>query len=548
MQTKKSFFILVLAFILFIGMTACGSGTETTTDTQSSNSQASTTETAGQATTVEAAAAAYGDVGGLKLPIVNEPVTITWLLSSEVQGNLSELPVIKELEKRTGVKVDIQYTAPASYLDKLKIVLASGKLPDITEGLTKGEYNTLGDQGAVAAINQYMDMLPNFKKLYADTEENKWVLKSYANTEGNLYTWPIYDLNRDVNFGFHYRKDIFDKNGIKPWTNTEEFYQAMKKLKEIYPNSYPIVSKAKEKIFYKWRQAWGLNSEGENDITHYDSETKSWEFIYTQPEYKEMLDFMKKLYNEGLLDPEFMTCTTASYNAKLTADDQGFAAWDWIGWMQIFYNQVKEKNPDFDLRYGLPIGPTGKIAPLRKVTDFGLVIAKNDNTETCLKLLDYLTSPSGSELITLGIEGVQYNMVDNKPVYPELKDLPTIGIMDLESRYGAWLESMYVRVDHRSVYFNFTPREQEAQDLTMKENRLEAYPPLLVFTAEESEIRAEYESSLLQASAEFSAKYVMDKAYGDAQWNEWVSSTEKLGIKSYLYVFNTAQKRYDATK
>lgn len=543
MKIKKSLIVLII-LVSLIGLSACDVSNISALDVQTTAQQSgSTSESTNAAESTAAKESPYGDTGGLELPIVKEPVTITWMLPSDTP-DLNEKDVMKEIYKRTGVKLDIQSTPAASFKDKMLIVIASGKLPDITNGIPTGDFNILGEQGALARINDYIDILPNFKKLYVDTKENNWALKSYANINGDMFTWPVYNMNRDVNHGFLYRKDIFDKNGIKMWSNTDEFYQAIKKLKEIYPNSCPVLSKAKEKTFNKWMATWGMNSE--NGLTHYDEETNSWEFIFTTPEYKDMLDFMKKLYNEGLLDPEFLTCTTAAYNEKITADDQGFVAFDWIGVLDSFYNQVKDKNPDFDLRFAVPIGPTGKIAPLRKITDFGVVVAKNERTETSLKLLDYLTSPSGSELITLGIEGVHFQLVDNKPVYPGLAHLPTIGIKDLEINYGCWLEPMYVRADRRSVYYNFTEKEQEAQDLILNENRLLPYPPLLVFTEEEFEVRSEYETSLLKASEEFSAKYVMDKSYGEAEWNEWLKNAERLNVNEYVNVYNTAQKRYDS--
>src|SRR5690606_21527397 len=127
-------------------------------------------------------------------------------------------------------------------------------------------------QGAVTPINNYIDQLPNFKKLYV--EENDWVMKSFSDDGGNVYTWPIYGMQRDVNHGFMYRKDIFDKHDIKPWTNTEEFVAALKKLKEIYPNSYPIASKTKEGIFRDWAYGWGVG--GYNFPAIYDEKDGQW--------------------------------------------------------------------------------------------------------------------------------------------------------------------------------------------------------------------------------------------------------------------------------
>lgn len=491
-----------------------------------------------------APAADYGDTGGIKLPIVDKPTTLTWMLVSD-KPNLNNSLVVKEIEKRTGIKLDIQAYSSQSYNDKLKVVVASGKLPDIFHGLKLAEVNKMGGQGALTPINNYLNELPNFKKLYVDNKDNNWVMKSWSDDKNNMYTWPIYGLQRDVNHGFLYRKDIFDKLGIKEWTNTDEFYQALKKLKEAYPGSYPYASKTKEGIFKDWSYGWGLG--GASYPAYYEEKSKTWKLAYTQPEYKDMLDFMKKLYNEGLMDPEFVTDTDASWTAKMTTNNKSFVTFDWIGRLDMFANQVKSQNPEYNLRYGNPVGPTGHIRTLPKIDNFGIVVPNGKNKEIALKLLDYLTSPSGSSLVTLGVEGVNLKMENDKPVYPELKDGP-VDISTLESKYGMWLEGMYLRPDRRSVYYNFTEKEKEAQDKIVKDNKFEPADPVLKFTDEETKTLAELRTTLEKAANEFSTKYVMKKEFGDAEWKDWQQSAEKLGASKYIAAYNSAQQRYDSGK
>lgn len=486
----------------------------------------------------------YGDTGGLTLPLVDKPTKITWMLQSSVQG-LNDKDVIKEIAKRTNVILDIQSYPTASYSDKLNITLASGSLPDIITGSPVAEVNKLGQQGAFVKVNDYLDKLPNFKALYVDNEENNWVMKVITDDQNNAYTWPIYGLSRDVNHGFMYRKDIFDQHGIKEWTNTEEFYQALKQLKEIYPDSTPYASKTQDGIFKDWAYGWGIGSQ--IYPMYYDEASTTWKVATIQPEFKEMIDFMKKLYNEGLLDPEFITDTAASWTAKMTSENGAFVTFDWIGRLDMFYEQVKEVIPTYDLRYANPVGPTGNIRTLSKVTNFGTAVAKGKNEELALKLLDYLTSPSGSELITLGIEGEHYVIDENgKVTYPNITDVEKVEITTLEERYGAWIEGMYVKVDPRSSYFNYTEKEQEAQDKINNGMHYEALDPQLKFNDEETSEMVELTTNILKASSEFAVQYVLDKNFGDTQWNEWLETANKLNASRLEAIYNAAQARYDA--
>lgn len=541
-MSKRLLSMTMVLVLLGTLLAACGSNNNAGGgEANSTNSNGANNAPATEAT--EDLTSQYGDTGGLKLPLVDKPTKLTWMVVSETP--LNDKLVAKEIEKRTGITVDFQHYSTATFQDKLRLIVASGKLPDIFHGLKPDELKKIGQQKAVVAINDYVDMLPNFKKLYVD--ENPWVASSYGDEDNNIYTWPIYNMNRDVNHGLMYRKDIFDKHSIPEWTNTEEFYQALKKLKEIYPDSYPMASKTKESIFKDLSYGWGIGSA--NYPVYYSEAESSWKFAGTQPEYKDMLDFLKKLYNEGLLDQEFLTDTADSWTAKMTTD-KAFVTWDWIGRLDLFYNQVSSENPDYNLRYANPVGPTGNIRTLPKIeAGFGITVANNENKEAALKLLDYLTSPSGSQLITLGVEGVNFNYDENgKPVYPELADLPIVEIKALEENYGMWVEGMYLNPDRSSVYYNYTEKEQEAQDKMVSANKFEPLDPVLNLTEEEIATVAELQTSIEKALNEFNSKYLLNKNYGDKEWEEWLVTAEKNGASKYAEVYNQAQKRFEANQ
>jgi len=543
MKGTKMFVVLILVFTLLASMTSCGDNTASSgqqADTQQTTVKAATPE---QATAEQTITEDYGDTGGLKLPIVDEPVTLTINVQTDYT-NLSDSFVAKEVLKRTGIKLDIQEwpSTNTAFTEKLKITLASGKLPDILYLANRVDVNQLGMQGAFVPINKYSNDLPNFKQIFIDNKENSWVMKSYSADDNNLYWWPAYEWQRDVNHGFLYRKDIFDKNGIKEWETTEEFYQALKKLKELYPDSIPYSSKNKEAIFSDLAYGWGLRTP-----VYFDESAKLWKVAATQPEYMDMIDFIKKLYDEGLLDPEFLTDTQAGWTAKMTEKEKSFVTYDWIGRLEMFYAQVKDQIPEYDLRYANPIGPVANIRRLNKVDNsIGFAVANNPNKEAALKFLDYATSPSGSKLLTMGVEGITYTKdASGKITYPEITG-KAVGIKDLEEKYGIFMMGVYTRVDKESVYFSYTDREKEAQDKMINNNKIEQSDPILKFTREEQDIITEVQTSLDKSAKEFSSKYVLDKSYGQKEWNEWLSTAEKLGAKKLEEAYNNAQKRYES--
>ncbi len=486
----------------------------------------------------------YGDTGGIKLPISKNGEKLS-IVAQSSENNLQQSWYIQELIKRTGIDLEVITIPSSTFAEKTKVMAASGDaIPDIfSNSLSWKDINTYGDQGAFEEITQHIDKLPNLNEIFFKNAEKygtKGVLYSMYSEKGGLYMFPRYLQSRDVNHGMLYRKDIFDKHGIKMWTNNEEFYQALKKLKQIYPDSIPFVSKNGLDIIGKIGSFYGIRFPQE----YYDEVDKTWKYGACTEECKEILDFLKKLYNEGLLDPEFMTRTQSSWTALMTQANKSFVTYDWIGRLEQFSEQTKETVPGYDLRYAEPLG-LGKVPALAN-TSAGPIVKSGKKSMLALKLLDYMLSPSGAELATMGVEGETYNLnSEGKADYIAFEGkIPAI--TELEIKYGMFTTGLYMRYDTRSSYFNYTKREQEAQDyMNNKEDGYWPLEPVLTFTEEENEESKNILNKLGKPAQEFAASYILNNGT-DEDWNEWLKKAEKLGLSRVIEILNQAQKRYDA--
>ncbi len=490
-----------------------------------------------------------GDYGNLKLPIDDEYTQVSIIYGSDTD-TINDSVVMNELRRRTGLNIKVVCVPAASMGDKSKTMLASKNATDIFgAGLSIDEQNEFGMQGAFIKIDENLKHAPNFKKMFFDKPEEYGVVgavKNMSASDGHLYFFPQYDINRAVNSGTMYRKDIFDKHGLKAdWKNPEEFYQTLKKLKELYPNSTPFAVKLKTQLFTRLGESWGLGSG--SDVTFppfYDEADGKWKYYATDPRFKEIIDYVKKLFDEGLLDPEFLTTTDVAWTAKMTQKEKAFVTSDWIGRMEMWKEQTKTTVPEFDLRYAPPIGPTGKVIQLPKYAA-STCVTNNERSHLALALNDYLLTESGGILLSLGVEGVTYTIgEDGFADYVGYDPNEAIGINELATKYG--LFSIYRRFDKRSTYYNFSEREQEAQDMALnKEDGFEPIDPKLTFTDEEIDIRAGILPELSTAAEEFATKYVLGSETGDAAWEKWLGKAKKLGEDKVLKIYNDAQKRYD---
>lgn len=476
-----------------------------------------------------------GDTGGLELPLTDKNMSIEWQVVSS-ENNLNESWFMEKLRGVTGVDVKLNVTPASTVNEKLQALIAGGNMPDIIGSIPTDEQAIdLAMQGAFASVEDYVDVLPNFKKNFVDNEENNWIFKSYSAPDGKLYGFYGFDWQRDINHAVMYRKDIFDKHGIKLWTNEEEFYQALKKLKELYPDSMPYTSKYADQIFAKWAPGWGLKAHE----PYYDETTDTWKYSDIDPQYKEMLDFMKKLYNEGLIDPEFLTNTQAAWTQRMTQNNVSFVTFDWIDRMIMFKEQTADTIPDYDLRFAPAIGKSAKYAEVSQLC-WARYVKKQDKEreEVAFKLLDFCLSPFGKELMTLGLEGETYTIgEDGMADYIGFDKAPAMN--DLAQKYGMFTEGMYLSFDRRSCYFNFAPQLKEAQDYMQDKNNVEPLDPVLSFTSEETEKKNEYLTNLQKAGKEFAFNYILK----DASWDEWVKKAKSLGCDEITKIYNDAWNR-----
>ena len=486
----------------------------------------------------------YGDTGGLKLPLTEDGTEISALITDTGNLKINDSSVIQELRKRTGINLNVIPVSSATLVQQTSVMVASGdNMPDIfNNALSWQDANDFGMQGAFEEITQHIDKLPNFKRIFFDETEKYNTVGAlnymYAGDDG-LYMFPKYDTALDVTTGIlMYRKDIFDKHGLKEWTNQEEFYETLKKLKELYPKSSPFVVATGTGIIDSIAGYSGLRFPQE----YYDEESGKWQYGGTNEKIKEVIDFVKKLYDEKLLDAEFLTMTQNALTANLSQESKSFVTISWIGKMDQLNTQNAGIVPGYNMRAALPIGK-GKMKSTAKVSA-GPVIKKSKNSLLAMKLCDYLLSPSGTELMTMGIEGTTYNL-DEKGMakYVGFEDkVPST--TELQEKYGLYSTGLFLRTDRRSAYFNLTETQAEAIDKLSKKGFWQEDPKLRL-TKEESDTINSILVDLGKGAEEFAVKYILNNGT-DKDWEDWLKKAEKMGVNKLLDALNKAQARYDA--
>lgn len=236
--------------------------------------------------------------------------------------------------------------------DQLKLAAASQSLPDVFDFGVMYDvptYNNWINQGIVRSIpDELINKFPKTKEL--NESINTWVAAKELN--GAAYHLARSTSTDPTIFktgwsGVYYRKDWLKNVGlndvIKTW---DEYYQAMKAFKEKDPDQNGVADTSGMTCNTGWMildtfPAWGADPGG------WTYEDGKWIPGYLSSVNIEPLKYWQKLFNEGLIDPEFGNNTAQQAMQKFAGHNFGSIIrnadtyWMW----NVIVNQFGNANP-----------------------------------------------------------------------------------------------------------------------------------------------------------------------------------------------------------
>lgn len=472
----------------------------------------------------------YGNTGGLTLPFDVNNTEIKIMLISDKE-ELSDSLVVKELSKRTGLNINITNVSTSDASRYTQLLLSTNTLPDIIKTtLDTSEVNSLGEKGIFVSVNKYLAELPNFRRIFIENDTYSSVMDDYTANDNNLYFYPKFDYQKEVTKGFLYRKDIFDKHGLKMWQGKDEFYATLKTLKTLYPDSTPYISESGINILDEWSLSFGIDFPG----MFYDFDKEKWIYSGCDARFFEMLQFIKKLYDESLFHKSFLSSNQILWDWKITGKNS-FVTYGDLSNMEILNGKGKSNNPDFNLSFASPPGDIFKIKK-SDIIGMGPSVTNNKNSLLSLKLLDYLSSPSGIELSTLGVLNKTYEYKMGSVVYNDFSENDYIVGKELEEKYGLFIDGLTRSVDKRSPYLHYSKKEQAVLNLiNEKDGFVEEYPKLKLKNEDRQKAK-EIITILNNKAYEFARNYILKT--DDKNFNEWTQEAYKSGLEELEEIYN----------
>ena len=380
-------------------LTGCGGGS------------ASTTASTGDGTAAASSTDSSGDGDN----------TYTMFMRSAYVDWIKELKWYDVAEERTGIHVDY-ISGPEEAADVYSEVdqrVISGDLPDAV--MTKlAQTSVYGPQGVFADLAPYIEKYaPNLQKYIDDNPDYKALV---TDKDGHIYglckETPIFaDL-------IGYRVDQFKAAGIDPDSivTIDDFTKALETLKAYYgkdnPNYYPLTGRDTAIRFASWFGAASNISSTESNGIYINGHYKDGSIdIMSDGAYK-MVETMKKWYDEGLIQPEWVagTFSEADWEAAML-NGNGSIFYDYYNRAEWF---MENGGPDNDPNYQMGVlnfikddnGNPQKMTVSMKYND-ECVTAVNancseDKIKTILTFIDYFYSEEGEILANYGVEGESF--------------------------------------------------------------------------------------------------------------------------------------------
>lgn len=525
---KKLWTIALSILLIFSLLTACSGGQQdSTSKVDSSNNEQKNVEKNenGESASNET----QGEPGESKL--FDEPVTLTMMIQSHPSWPYQDDWYIKEaIEERTNVKLEVNAIISSNFAEKVSLDMASGELPDLTYLVGTASAQRYGVDGAYVNVLDYINEMPNFKKW---KEANEIEVMPYLAADGALYQVPNYGIGETNRRCYMYRKDIFDKHGLEVPKDEKELYDVLKKLKELYPDTYPFTFRAQLGQFAMIGPSWGTNWG-----VYYNTDKNEWVYAAVEDNFKEMVIYFNKLYNEGLIPPDWLSLDTKGWQ-DIIATEKAFVTLDYISRIDFFNNMVRETNPEFTLAYMPP--PKGGENGVNKMAYSaeniaGFAIASNsDKKVEALKFCDWYFTDEARELVSWGEEGKTYKVENGERKYLVGND-----VAEVRKAYGLGTYGFYLLFDFDAHMVTFSDELKEA----IVEDRKYDLPllPKVSFTQEELDVIQSVGVNIDTHIQENISKFLLGSR-PISEWEQYVKEVEDLGMQQILDIYTEAYNR-----
>lgn len=560
---------LLLAVCLVTGTVGCGNASNSTSDAaKESTSAVSESASNAQSDSANSSEAVESDVPEYinmdsQMPIVKEGTDITlkvMIVNGALYDNMESIHDVyftDAYEERTGVKIEWVEVSKDAFNDQLALSLTTGDLPDviIKSGLSNSNQKKYGEQGYFLDLMEN-DLLENYAPNYwALTEKYPDILSAAMMPTGELFSIGMVrnSTGSTVATKMFFNQSWLDAVGEDVPTTSDELYNVLKKFKEEDPNGN---GEADEIGFYCSTSnlmnvtlgMFGIGNRGKaNGYIDMDPETKTARYFAADDGFRQWVEYISKLYTEGLLNKEYFDFTESNLSNYINNDKCGAFAYTNLCMMG------EEKQKEFSYLNGTITGPEGYNdwygTNSLGVTGGYIITTACEYPEVALRWADYFYSDEGSLFFYFGDEGVTYEALENgtyKYTDEVLADFVS-GADTFDacatrvSLYGYGNTPTMTKVPFNSADDNKGIALEAANALI--EDCAIAWPSF-TFTTEEQQIKTDVMGDINSyVNSKRDAWIMGTEPLNDTTWQEYLDTIKNMGVDQVEEIYQNALER-----
>lgn len=345
-----------------------------------------------------------------------------------VSDNLVTRWVQKEFGDKNNIKLEYVPVPRAQEVEKLNVLMASGDSPDIVFTYDNNLVYKYVQQGGLMDLGKLLDQHGTNLKSYlgkSTLDYGVFDKVQYAIPAKRVYLGKYSSM---------IRKDWLDKLGLAVPKSTDDVYKTLKAFKEKNPGGqtiplgFSLTPASYEPVIWSF-----IKSASEEEKYTLTMQLGSRDYPLLLSGHKDGVRFLNKLYNEGLISPDFaLDKDKKKLQQDIMTGKVGMYAED-AG--QTYENPpglvgVLEKNIAGSAL--LPIDPytnaEGKHAkPAYQPAGMYVMIPKSSkHAVEAIKYLDWMSKNEVLKQMTFGAENVNHTLKDGMPILKDNEETKTL--------------------------------------------------------------------------------------------------------------------------
>ncbi len=350
-----------------------------------------------------------------------KPVEITAVLQLNPEIVLDDNPLIALIEEELNIKLKIEAPPQEGYGDRVKMLVSTGDMPDLVHYGADIFATQWAEEGLLLDITDKLQAYPNLAANITTEQFGDCVFLP----DGKVYGVPR--PNSYDKFGYVINKKWLDAVGLEAPRTVEQFIEVCRAFTTQDPDG-----NGKDDTFGASLNAqqssidsgiWHL----QNDFLSMAYSISSWHWGMPDADgsaklrplksrYPAYMQQLRALYEEGIIDREFVTHNAEENYEKLAQNRVGIAGASETSYITNLIEKYSMNADDFIYCPPLVLEENAKpvyaMPPSNWMAYYINAKSSPEKQDAVLRLLDYANSEEGFVAMQLGIAGENYNTYD----------------------------------------------------------------------------------------------------------------------------------------